>query len=104
MDAGLNLERFNESWTGQYHYVSKMLGFVGIVVYYRIFILDFAIIAAPIFALFRKGKVFIWMGECQLAMDTLKVKITEAPVLISLDFSISALLIVLHIDASTTIG
>ena len=79
-------------------------GFIGIVVYYRIFILDFAIIAAPIFALFRKGRLFLWTDECQLAMDTLKVKITEAPVLISLDFSISALLIVLHVDASTTIG
>jgi len=29
--------------------------FVGLVVYYRIFILGFAIVAAPIFALFRKG-------------------------------------------------
>jgi hypothetical protein len=37
-------------------------------------------------------------------MDTLKIKITEAPVLITLDFSISALPIVLHIDASTKIG
>jgi len=37
-------------------------------------------------------------------MDTLKVKITEVPVLISLHFSISALLIILHIDASTMIG
>ena len=85
-------------------YLKDARGFIDIIVYYRIFILDFAIIAAPIFALFRKGKLFIWMDECQLAMDTLKIKITEALILISLDFSISVLLIVLHVDASTTIG
>ena len=79
-------------------------GFIGIFVYYRIFILGFAIIAFPIFALFRKGKHFVWTDECQMAMDTLKIKITEACVLITLDFSASALSIALHVDASTKIG
>ena len=79
-------------------------GFVGIVVYYRIFIHGFAIIAAPIYLLFRKGRVFSWGPEQQSAMDQLKSSITEAPILISLDFSPSALHIVLHTDASTTIG
>jgi hypothetical protein len=37
-------------------------------------------------------------------MDTLKTKITEAPVLVSLDFSPSALPIFLNVDASTTVG
>ena len=78
--------------------------FIGIVVYYHIFILNFAIIASPIFSLFRKGKLFKWTDECQLAMDTLKTKITETPVLVTLDFSTSALSIVLHVDACTTIG
>ena len=76
--------------------------FIGIVVYYRIFIIDFAIIASPIFALFRKDKRFIWTNECQTTMDTLKTKITEAPILITLDFSESTLPLVLDIDASTT--
>ena len=40
--------------------VKQARGFVGIVVYYRIFIKDFATIAAPIYQLFRKGKGFIW--------------------------------------------
>ena len=78
--------------------------FIGVIVYYRIFILDFAIVAAPIFALFRKGKRFIWTDDCQTAMDTLKTKITEAPVLVSVDFSASALPIFLNVDASTTVG
>jgi hypothetical protein len=56
--------------------------FIGLVVYYRIFIPDFAIIAPPIFSLFRK------------AMDILKNRTTTAPVLITLDFSASALSII----------
>jgi len=60
--------------------------FIGIVVYYRIFIVGFALIAAPLFELFRKGVRFAWTIERQQAMDELKRKITEAPVLISLDF------------------
>ena len=64
--------------------------FIGIVVYYRIFIAGFAIIAAPIFILFRKNVRFDWTMECQLAMDELKQRLTTAPILISLDFSPSA--------------
>ena len=79
-------------------------GFIGIVVYYRIFIDGFALIAAPIFVLFRKGVRFVWTVECQAAMDKLKRVLTEAPILISLDFSASALAIILNVDASTTIG
>jgi len=78
--------------------------FVGLVVYYRIFITGFALVAAPIYALFRKGVKFVWSSSCQLAMDELKRRITQAPVLVSLDFSSSALTIILHVDASTSIG
>jgi hypothetical protein len=65
--------------------IKEARGFVGIMVYYRIFIAGFATIAAPIFALFRKGKRFVWTYDCQLAMDTLKRCLTGAPVLVSLD-------------------
>ena len=37
-------------------------------------------------------------------MNILKRKITEAPVLVSLDFTPLAGMIYLHVDASTTIG
>src|SRR5205814_10394427 len=84
--------------------VKEARGFIGLVVYYRIFITGFATIAAPIFSLFRKGARFNWTADCQLAMDELKRTVTEAPVLISLDFSPGALSIVLNVDASTTIG
>ena len=79
-------------------------GFIGIVVYYRIFIIGFATIAAPIFALFRKGVRFSWSVGCHAAMTELKRLLTEAPVLVSLDFSPDALPIILNVDASTTIG
>ena len=84
--------------------VKQARGFVGIVVYYRIFIKDFATIAAPIYQLFRKGKDFVWGASQQLAMNELKSLITTAPVLVSLDFSAPALPIILHCDASTSVG
>jgi hypothetical protein len=77
---------------------------VGIAVYYRIFIANFSVIAAPIFKLFSKNARFKWTDDCQHAMDQLKTSITTAPVLVKLDFSLSALPIVLNVDASTTVG
>src|SRR5947207_14037857 len=75
--------------------------FIGLVVYYRIFIAGFAIIAAPIFILFRKDVKFVWTMDCQLAMDELKRRTTTAPTLTTIDFSSSALDIILNVDAST---
>ena len=42
-------------------------------VYYRIFIHGFSIIAAPIYLLFRKGKVFSGGPERQSAMDQVEI-------------------------------
>jgi RNase H-like domain found in reverse transcriptase/Integrase zinc binding domain len=84
--------------------VKEARGFVGIAVYYRMFISGFSIIAAPIFDLFRKGKIFEWTDDCQSAMDALKAAVTTAPVLITPDFSSSALPLYVNVDASTTIG
>jgi transposase InsO family protein len=78
--------------------------FIGIAVYYRIFIANFSVIAAPIFKLFKKGSRFRWDDDCQNAMTQLKSAMTAAPVLVKLDFSPNALPIVLNVDASTTIG
>jgi hypothetical protein len=78
--------------------------FIGICVFYRIFIISFSIIAAPIFDLFRKGKRFLWTRECQISMEKLKQSLTVAPILITLDFGPSAGMIYLIVDASTTVG
>ncbi|TMI84695.1 MAG: hypothetical protein E6H10_05305 [Bacteroidetes bacterium] len=84
--------------------IKEARGFIGIVTYYKIFIPRLAVIAAPIYNLFRKGKRFVWNSECQLAMDTLKRRLTESPVLITLDLSPSALRIIVNVDAASTIG
>src|SRR5438477_4635 len=64
----------------------------------------FVTIAAPMYQLIRKGKAFVWGASQQLAMNELKSLITMASVLVSLDFSASALPMILHCDASTSIG
>jgi hypothetical protein len=79
------------------------LALTGTAVHHHTSISDTVTTAPPTFTLFRMGKKFIWTSECQTAMNTIKVKITEAPILITLDFSVSALPIVLHADASSTI-
>jgi hypothetical protein len=47
---------------------------------------------------------FVWMSECQAAMNFLNLAVSEAPVLISLDLSPSAGMISVYVDAATTIG
>ena len=55
--------------------------FLGMSSYYRRFIPQFANIAQPLHSLTRKGASFHWSSECQEAFDTLKHKLTTAPVL-----------------------
>jgi hypothetical protein len=74
--------------------------FIGIVVYYRIWIPGFAVIARPIYILFRKGEKFYWGNSQQEAMDKLKIAITSAPALISIDYSENGGDIIVSTDAS----
>ena len=80
--------------------VKDVCAFVGVCVYYCIFIAGFSTIIAPIIMLFWKGVRFEWTEERQEAMDILKRKLTQAPVLIALDFSVGAGRIYLMVDAS----
>ena len=66
--------------------IEDVRAFVGIVLYYQIFVRDLAITTEPVFDHFPKGKAFLWTVECQLAIDSLKKTLTEPPVLISLQF------------------
>eukprot|EP00253_Pinus_taeda_P032958 PITA_32958 len=82
--------------------VRSFLGFTG---YYRIFIENFTKFSSPLFKLLTKDCEFNWDFECQVAFETLKKRISEAPVLkgpnltlpfhISTDASYSALGVVL---------
>ena len=73
-------------------------------IYYRIFIAEFAIIAVPVCLLFRKGCQFEWTEDCADAMMKLKMALVNALVLMTLDFSAGAFGIELGIDGSTTVG
>ncbi|KAL0880701.1 hypothetical protein ABMA27_001917 [Loxostege sticticalis] len=61
--------------------------FLGLVSYYRRFIPDFSKVAKALTSLLKKDTPFIWQNQQQLAFDTLKHKLTTAPLLIYPDFS-----------------
>ena len=58
--------------------VRSFLGFIG---YYRRFIENFTKIASPLFKFLTKDCEFNWNYDCQFAFETLKTKISEAPIL-----------------------
>ena len=58
----------------------------------------FAAIAAPLYALTRKDRVFHWSEDCQAAFDRLKTLLTTSPITAFPDFSQAFRL---YTDAST---
>ncbi|XP_075500095.1 uncharacterized protein LOC142538678 [Primulina tabacum] len=62
--------------------VSEVRSFLGLARYYRRFIADFSKISLPLTSLTRKATKFEWTIECQQAFQTLKNKLTSAPVLV----------------------
>ena len=77
--------------------VKKVRLFLGLWNYYRKFVRDFAKIAAPLNQLSRKRTPFVWDENCQIAFDTLKQALTEAPILAYPDFTLP---FDLYVDAS----
>ena len=61
--------------------VRELRRFLGLASYYRKFIPKFAKVAEPLHRLTRKEAKFVWSHDCQRAFDSLKQKLTEAPVL-----------------------
>ncbi|KAH5702140.1 hypothetical protein HBI20_255490 [Parastagonospora nodorum] len=74
--------------------------FLGVCVYYRIWIIDFARKAAPLFDLLRKEAVFEWTIEAGNAMECLKQHLTSAPALVSVDYSEPVRPIIISVDGS----
>jgi hypothetical protein len=79
---------------------TEVRAFIGVCVYYRIWIDSFATKAAPLYQLLKKGVDFMWTSEHDLAMDSLKLALTTAPALVRLDIAEGAGLIILAVDAS----
>ena len=63
---------------------TELRGFVGICVYYRIWIPNFAVTADPLYGLLRKNVVWIWTSIHTRAMNDLKFALTNPPALTSL--------------------
>ena len=61
--------------------VKQVRQFVGFIGYYRRFIQDFAGLSEPLVALTRKGVPFVWTDRQQVAFDTLKTCLINAPIL-----------------------
>nr|GEU47329.1 reverse transcriptase domain-containing protein [Tanacetum cinerariifolium] len=66
--------------------VKGIRSFLGHAGFYRRFIKDFSKIARPMTRLLEKDTLFIFSKECVEAFQTLKRKLTEAPILIALDW------------------
>ncbi|GKE11418.1 reverse transcriptase domain-containing protein, partial [Tanacetum coccineum] len=77
--------------------VKGVRSFLGHADFYRRFIKDFSKISRPMNHLLEKNTPFIFSDECIQAFETLKKKLTEAPILIAPDWD---LLFELMCDAS----
>ncbi|GJX52082.1 reverse transcriptase domain-containing protein [Tanacetum coccineum] len=68
--------------------VKGVRSFLGHAGFYRRFIKDFSKISQPMTHLFEKNTPFIFFDECIQAFETLKKKLTEAPILIAPDWDL----------------
>jgi hypothetical protein len=66
--------------------VTQIRRFLGLAGFYRCFVRDFSSIAAPLHELTKKGVSFAWDPQQEEAFNTLKDKLTHAPLLQLLDF------------------
>jgi len=71
--------------------------FLGLSRYYRRFIKDFSKLASPLFGLLAKDVELLWSKSYQEALETLKDKLTTAPILRGPNW---ALPFHIHVDAS----
>nr|GEY30715.1 reverse transcriptase domain-containing protein [Tanacetum cinerariifolium] len=66
--------------------VKGIRSFLGLAGFYRRFIKDFSKISRPMTHLLEKNTPFVFSDDCVQAFRTLKEKLTEAPILIALDW------------------
>nr|GEU76852.1 reverse transcriptase domain-containing protein [Tanacetum cinerariifolium] len=68
--------------------VKGVWSFLGHAGFYRRFIKDFSKITRPMTRLLEKETPFIFSTECREAFETLKMKLTEAPILVTPDWDL----------------
>nr|GEX16794.1 reverse transcriptase domain-containing protein [Tanacetum cinerariifolium] len=66
--------------------VKGIQSFIGHAGFYRRFIKDFSKISRPMTCILEKNSPFIFLNDCIQAFRTLKEKLTEAPILIALNW------------------
>ena len=67
--------------------IKEIRGFLGITGWYRVFIKDYSLIAAPLTNLLKKESKITWLPEHQESFDHLKAIISSEPVLKLPDFT-----------------
>ena len=80
--------------------VKELGSFLGLASYFRKYVPHFAETAAPLFRLTQKDVLFTWSAEAQSAFNSLKVALTNAPVLAFPRFGNDAGPFTLDCDAS----
>ena len=79
--------------------VKQVRSFIGVCTYWKRYIKDFAKIINPLNKLLRKSVPFVWTDECEIAFNSMKTKLTTAPILQFPDLNKEFTLVT---DASTT--
>ena len=78
--------------------ISELRSFLGSVGYYRKFINNYAMIAAPLYKLLRKDVPYIWENTHQDSFNMLKEALISAPILRYPNFNKQFLLERTHVD------
>ena len=61
--------------------IRQLRSFMGLVGFYRKFVLNFGLIANPLYQLMNKTTTFHWTADCQKAFNKLKTALVSAPIL-----------------------
>ena len=67
--------------------IKQLRQFLGLTSHYRRFVMNYAKIAHPLYALTKKGAIFHWTANCEVAFESLRSRLLAAPVLVYPNFS-----------------